>query len=437
MGCGKTILAARWYWGLLLAGQTGQLLYLCPASIKQQVARELHRRGPPGLRVQILQTSADQLDPTADAIICNYDLLLRDALFEQLLAQPWLLLVLDESHLLRTPTAKRTRRVFGRKPCLAAAAPHVLVMTGTPVVNSPLDLFPMINRLFPYAIAIKDANGKWRRMQLAEFIEKHCTKHIVRIAGGRTIEVVSGGKNLDELSEGLSPYRSRFRRDQVLDLPLLAINDFALTVEIDDAVAAAMAALPSSLVEALQRADDDALVHLLRRYTAELATLRRLLGTLKAKAAAEHILARLNGGEDKIIAFHHHRDVGDIILAQLHDAGVAAALIRGDTLAGARTRTIDALTDGDLQVLLLQAASGSLGLNLQVARRAIIIEPSWTAAEMEQAISRIYRAGQTRNCVVEFLLIPNSLDEHVVGVAHRKAQLAAALIENPQQQGVV
>ena len=66
---------------------------------------------------------------------------------------------------------------------------------------------------------------------------------------------------------------------------------------------------------------------------------------------------------------------------------------------------------------------------MQACRRAIIIEPDWTHAATEQAIGRIYRAGQTRNCMVEFLLLADSLDEHIVGVARRKAALAANLIE--------
>ena len=44
------------------------------------------------------------------------------------------------------------------------------------------------------------------------------------------IERMGGGKNLAELRERLSPYVSRLRRDEVLDLPPIAINDYALTV---------------------------------------------------------------------------------------------------------------------------------------------------------------------------------------------------------------
>jgi SWI/SNF-related matrix-associated actin-dependent regulator 1 of chromatin subfamily A len=424
MGVGKTPVTARLFWGMRQASAVGRLLYLCPASVKAQAARELRRWGPPGLRVQILQTRADRPDPAADAVVVNYDLLLGDTLFARLLEERWLLLVLDESHLLRTPTATRTRRVLGNTPCLAESAQRVIALTGTPVVNSPLDLFALINRLFPRAFAVDG-----RRMQMHEFIDRYCIRRRLHIGGGHTIEHIVGGKNLEELRERLAPYVSRLRRADVLDLPPLAIQDFALSADVDDAVAAAMAELPPGLVEALQGADDDTLPALLRRHAAELATLRRLLGTLKAGAAAEHIAERLAAGEDRAIGFFHHRDVGDIVLRQLRKAGIAAAMIRGDTSAGARVEAVDALTSGDARVLLLQNHSGSLGLNLQVCRYAAVVESDWTDAIAEQSIGRIYRAGQLRAVTVEFLFVPGTLDEHVVGVARRKARLAADLIE--------
>ena len=80
----------------------------------------------------------------------------------------------------------------------------------------------------------------------------------------------------------------------------------------------------------------------------------------KRRAAAACSPEPADRGEDRVIAFFHHRDVGDVVLEQLHATHIAAATIRGDTPAGARTRAIDALTDGNLQVLLLQNQSGSI-----------------------------------------------------------------------------
>jgi SWI/SNF-related matrix-associated actin-dependent regulator 1 of chromatin subfamily A len=428
MGSGKTPVAARLYWARLLASEGGRLLYLCPASIKQQVARELRRWGPPGLRVQILQTGADRLDPNADAIVVNYDLLLADPLFEQLLAERWLLLVLDESHLLRTPTAIRTRRVLGQAPCLAGSARRVLALSGTPVVNSPLDLFPLVNRLFPRAIAVDG-----QRMQRAEFEHRYIVHRAVNVGHGRTIRQPIGGKNLDELHAKLAPYMSRVRLADVLDLPPLQLVEFALMVELDE-VLEAEAALPPALraaIAAAAQADDtDALPVLLRRHARVLTTLRRLLGTVKAPAAAEHIAERLEAGEDRVAGFFHHRDVSDLVCDHLGVIGHNhVGVIRGDTPSAARAKALDMFDAGELPVLLLQNHSGSLGLNLQAARYCCIVEPDWTDATTQQAIGRLNRAGQQRAVTVEFLLVPNSLDEHVVGAARRKAAIAADLIE--------
>lgn len=308
------------------------------------------------------------------------------------------------------------------------------MLSGTPVVNSPLDLYPAVNRLLPRAIAIPDETGELRRMQQADFANHYCTFRTVRIAGGRTVQVPHGAQNVAELRARLAPYMSRLRRDEVLDLPPIAINDTALSVETGDALAAAMAELPEGLQQTLTEADDDELLSLLRQHAAALTTLRRLIGTLKAPAAAEHLLQRLDGGEDRIIGFFHHRAVGDLMLDHLRRANVTAAMVRGDTPSAVRTRAIDALTDGQLAVLLLQNETGSLGLNLQACRRCVIIEPSWTDATTQQAIGRIRCAGQIRHCFVEFLMIADLLDEHVVGVARRKAALAAELIETPVKE---
>ncbi len=351
----------------------------------------------------------------------NYDLLLSDALLEQLLGQSWLLLVLDESHLLRTPTAERTRRVFGRSTCLAGSAQRVIALTGTPIINSPLDLFPLVNRLFPRAIA---ADG--RRMQLHEFEQRYCVFRTVHIGAGRTIQQPVGGQNLDDFRARLAPHISCLRRIDVLDLPPLQLNEFALAVDASEALraeAALPAALRAAIADAVQAGNADALLGLLRQYAPALATLRRLLGMLKGPAAAEHIAERLTSGEDRVVAFFHHRAVSDLIRDHLHAAGIASAIIRGDTASTARAKAIDAFDAGEVPVLLLQNHAGSLGLNLQLCRYAAVVELDWTDAITRQAIGRIYRAGQQRDVMVEFLLVAGSIDEHVAEAARRKAAI--------------
>jgi SNF2 family DNA or RNA helicase len=271
-------------------------------------------------------------------------------------------------------------------------------------------------------------------MGAADFEASFCTHRPLTIKGGRVIQQITGGKNLTELRERLAPYVSRLRRDQVLDLPPLQLVDFALSVGANSAVEAATTALSPALLETLRQADDEALPGLLRQHAPALASLRRALGTLKAPAAVDRILEHLEAGEDRILAFFHHRDAGALMLEQLRRAGVVCSVVRGDTPAGARTTAIDALADGNLQVLLMQTQVGGLGLNLQACRVALIVEPDWTDVATQQAIGRIYRAGQDRRCTAEFLFVPDSLDEHVTGVARRKAAIATNLIDVPHAE---
>jgi SNF2 family DNA or RNA helicase len=196
-------------------------------------------------------------------------------------------------------------------------------------------------------------------------------------------------------------------------------------------LAVALKTVPKALLEQLQTAAGDELLTLLQQHARQLSTLRRVLGVAKAAPAADHLAERLAGGEDRVIAFFHHKEVAEVMLAQLRLAEISAGMIRGDTQAATRTQLIDDFDRGKLPVLLLQSQSGSLGLNLQSCRYAAIVEPDWTAAVSEQAIARLYRAGQVRDVTIDFLLIPNSFDEHIVSVARRKAALAADLIETP------
>ncbi len=204
-GTGKTPLVARLGWAI----GAGPKLYLCPASLKTQVARELVRWGGPNTRVQILEGRRAQLDADVDWAVCNYDLLLSKAIFAQMIAKTWRLLIVDEAHVLRNLTARRTQLVLGRKPCLADQANRVVCLTGTPVVNSPADLFPMLNRLLPRAIAVADESGVLRRRQFSAFRAHFCTFRTVHIAGGKILQVPAGAQNVEELRSKLAPHMSR------------------------------------------------------------------------------------------------------------------------------------------------------------------------------------------------------------------------------------
>ena len=151
----------------------------------------------------------------------------------------------------------------------------------------------------------------------------------------------------------------------------------------------------------------------------------RLLTRRSAPGAEQSAVGRFEVFEHEIGRPARGRD-GRLVAQRLAGSKQYAAviclgaIIRGDTVSTARAKAIDAFDAGQLPVLLLQNHAGSLGLNLQLCRYAAIVELDWTDAITQQAIGRLYRAGQQRDVVVEFLLVAGSIDEHVAEAARRK-----------------
>lgn len=163
MGLGKTIQAI----GVINADPKIQkVCIICPASLKINWHRELSKWLVRPLTVGIVEPDCW---PTTDIAIVNFDIIHK---YEKRASFWWDLLVIDEAHYLKSQTARRTKHILGYKPSAkavkAAADPDAtetqrknaqgrtpiparrkLFMTGTPIVNRPQEIFPLIHNLCP------------------------------------------------------------------------------------------------------------------------------------------------------------------------------------------------------------------------------------------------------------------------------------------------
>lgn len=80
-------------------------------------------------------------------------------------------------------------------------------------------------------------------------------------------------------------------------------------------------------------------------------------------------------------------------------------------------------------VLLAQITSGGVGLNIQCASVVVICEPQFKPSIENQAISRAYRMGQTRNVLVFRLLAANSIDEKLLNILKEKQEIFNAFAD--------
>jgi superfamily II DNA/RNA helicase len=126
----------------------------------------------------------------------------------------------------------------------------------------------------------------------------------------------------------------------------------------------------------------------------------------------------------QVVVFSAHKAPLEM-LAKRHDT----LLVTGDTKESDRDERIRLFRDGQVEVLAMTTALGSLGLNLQNAFAVIIIESAWNPVTDEQAAARVIRIGQTRAVLVFRLVAKQSLDMYVTKVAMYKKLNAEQLVD--------
>jgi SNF2 family DNA or RNA helicase len=417
MGTGKTA-------ALIRAGATvgGRQLWITHAVLIPQTLADI-AAWRPGVRVQRITSGKSIVDDTADIVIVSYDLMRRVEIWKQLFRLYWESMVCDEGHALGHGNAARTRAVYGAtiysKGALFTRSSRVWIATGTPVLNSPDELHPHLSRLFPNLIP--------GRVQKALFLERYCVT-VQKTFG----PVIVGARNTDELRAILSKCASRVKLSDVTDLPPLTVD--TLPVEISPAD---RRAVEQSMTDE-QRAElnvvltqleggDEAGWQRLNAMLLPLASTRRVLALAKSRAAIDLIRSEIEGGADRVVLFGVHVAALQAVADACHAMG--ARLLMGETAHTLREGAVAGFNAGTVKVLVASVRVAGFGLNLQSARRAIFLETDWTSASIDQAIARLYRAGQTRPVRISILTVADSIDARVADIVRRKRRIVTQLLE--------
>lgn len=447
MGLGKTIQAV----GVLNATpEARRVLILCPASLKLNWSRELERWSVRPLAIHVV-TASDWREPTPPeggcaVVIVNYDVLGRHAV--ALRAAPWCLLVADEAHYCKNPKAQRTKAVLGarvlgrdgvwRDSPTPIPAVRRLFLTGTPILNRPIEAWPLAHALAP------ETFGSWRR-----YVYRYCAA-----TQGRYGMDTSGASNLGELqtllrsscmvrrlkSEVLTELPPK--RRQVLEVP--ANGAAGVVAEEADAIEKGSRAMTEAeaALELAKASDDPAVyqaaVERLRDCASvafqEVSRMRHLVALAKVPAVIAHATALLEE-LPRLVIFGHHRDVIGAISEALAAEGIGVRRIVGDTPVADRQAAVDAFQRADsgrapdaVRVLVGSIGAMGVGLTMTAASTVVFAELDWVPANVSQAEDRLHRIGQRDSVLVQHLVIDGSLDARIAKrLVEKQAILDAAL----------
>jgi superfamily II DNA or RNA helicase len=415
MGLGKT---AQTLAHLLLEKEAKRLdkpaLVVLPTSLVFNWKREAERFAP-GLRVLSLH-GKDRAErfariPAHDVCLTTYPLLWRD--IEALAQHDYHLLILDEAQTVKNAASQAAQSVRKLK------SRHRLCLTGTPLENHLGELWAQFDFLLPGFLADSKAFARtWRTP-----IEKH---------GDRL--------RRDLLAARLKPFILRRRKEDVAkELPPKTIIVRSVELEggqrdLYETVRTAMDVRVREEIAAkgFNRSQIVILDALLK--LRQVCCDPRLLKFETAKKVKEHakldllmdIVPELVEEGRKILLFSQFTSMLALIAEALTKAGIAFVTLTGDTVD--RESVIKQFQEGHTPVFLISLKAGGVGLNLTAADTVIHFDPWWNPAVENQATDRAHRLGQTRNVFVYKLLAAGSIEEKILALQEKKAELAAGVL---------
>jgi SWI/SNF-related matrix-associated actin-dependent regulator 1 of chromatin subfamily A len=358
--------------------------------------------------------------------------------YESLSTRKWDLIVCDEVHFLKNEDAKRTKAVLGdshkKKPGLADCGKRRVFMTGTPIPNRPIEIWPIAAKLAP------DEFGNFKI-----FARRYCNGHEEFVSSTKKIFRFDGASNLEELQERLRAHLLiRRTKEEVLKelppkrrkiVPLVPSEEARKLIaeemdEWESKFGSDQAIIDAALSIAEENGDAkafeavaDKLQYIQRVAFVDMARIRKLVALAKIPAVIEHIKGAFDEGESKLVVFAHHKEVIRQLETEFKDVAVS---IFGETKMDLRDKYVTTFQDtkSSVKLIILGITAAGVGITLTASTHAIFAEEDWTPGVVVQAEDRLHRIGQANSVLIEHLVLDGSLDARMIQMIVAKQEIA-------------
>jgi len=334
--------------------------------------------------------------------------------------------VLDESARIKSPGAKRTRTAIAS----SVYAPYRRLLTGTPVANSPFDVYSQVRFLDPEFWIRELGLGSFAafKSHFAEFVQ-------VQLQTGGKFNKLVAYRNLDQLNEVLKKISDRILKEDVLDLPekLYSVSNLELTH-------AQKQHYRSVKDEFMMLLDSGELI------TAEMAIVRLL--------RLQQITSGFVSVDDKVVPIvplkknprvnllkEHLSDLPhpSIVWARFqYDIDAAAEASRmagrrpvtydGRTSETARGEALDAMKNGDADDFIANPAAAGEGLTIIEAKSTFYYSNSFNLTHRLQSEDRNHRIGQNQSVIYTDLIAENTIDGYILNALRAKREVANTVL---------
>ena len=330
------------------------------------------------------------------------------------------LFAIDESTTIKNPGAKRTKNILK----LSKEGKYRRILTGSPVTKSPLDLYTQCHFLDPYLLdhsSYYTFRTRYAIMRTANF-------------SGRSVQLVVGYHNLEELTDKLKAFSYRVLKDECLDLPPKTYmkRTIQLTTE-QNKVYQQMKQMALAEMNGKMITTATALTQLMRLHQITCGHFKAdddSIQEIKNNRITE-LMDVLEEVEGKAIIWAHWRHDIDTIVREIEKKyPMSVVTYYGDTSTDDRQKAIRKIQDPESKVRFLVGTpqTGGYGITLTGASTMIYYSNGYDLEKRQQSEARIDRIGQEKPMTYIDILAEDTVDERIVKALRKKVNIATQIM---------
>ena len=426
---------------------TGPVLVIAPTSVVGSWVEQAERFCP-NLRVRAVTRTAAKREEALERIAEGSDVVVTSYTIarlceEEFIAQDWAWVVCDEAQFVKNHTSATYKAVRRLR------SPSTIAITGTPLENSLMDLWALMSIAAPgllpdperfgqvYRKPIDrgdtEALGRLRR-RMRPFLLRRTKEQVAADLPAKTEQVLAvelGAKHRKAYDQRLARERQRILgllEEDTAQSRFIALK--ALTtlrqMALDPALVDGDGGNDGSGTTAARGAKGAKDKAAATPPEGQRRSGRRPSPSAKIEVLLEHLGPIVSEGHRALIFSQFTRYLSGV-REHLEDAGVRTAYMDGSTPD--RQKVIDAFRAGEADVFLISLKAGGFGLTLTEADYVFLLDPWWNPQAEEQAVDRTHRIGQDKPVMVYRLVSADTIEEKVMALKEKKAELFARVVE--------
>lgn len=312
----------------------------------------------------------------------------------------------DECHKSKDPTSLQSRAMS------LLSAPYMAAMSGTPLMNNPLDLY------FPLSWL------GYEKHSFYQFKQHYCT------LGGWGGSQVVGYKNLEEIRALMDEVMLRRLKTEVLDLPekIRKIEYVDMTPKQNQIYKEVYMGVMNELQKIKFSNNPLSMMIRLRQATGWTGILSQTVQESAKMDRMVELIEEISASGQKAIVFSNWESMTEVAKNKLK--AYNPAYITGNTKADDRMNEVSRFqNDKNCKVIIGTIGAMGTGLTLTAAQNVIFLDSPWNRALKEQAEDRAHRIGTQGTVNVITLVCKNTIDERIEELVKKKGQIADALVD--------